>query len=68
MTTEPEREFRSWWDLTSEERLRFSHKVVDAQVQGWEELKQAASDFGFEPDEDMPTVYELTEMAMMEWV
>lgn len=63
MATEIDREFKSWWDLTPEEELRFARKVTDSQIQGWEELKRAAYDFGFEPDEDMPTVYELQNMA-----
>jgi len=57
------REFKSWWDLDNEERLAFAKKVVREKVLGWEELKQAAYGSGFEPDEDMPTIYELTHKA-----
>ena len=64
MVIEAEGEFRSWWDLSPEERLQFAKKVVSLDILGWDELKQAAYDFGFEPDEDMPTVFELNQMAI----
>ncbi len=53
---------RSWWDLTKDEGLAFARKVVKEDVTGWDELKAAARDFGFEPDEAMPTVFELKRM------
>jgi len=49
-------------DLTPRERLTFALKVVRDKVQGWEELKQASRDFGFEPDEDMPSVLDFHNM------
>ena len=54
---------RSWWDLTSEEKLQFAKKVRDSNVHGWEALKQASWSFGFEPSKDMPTIFELCNMA-----
>lgn len=58
------REFKTWWDLTLEDREKFGRKVANANVQGWEELKQAANDFGFEPTDDMPTIQELKDDYM----
>jgi len=57
------KEFKSWWDLSAEEKLRFAKQVADSNLAGWDNLKQAAYDFGFEPTEDMPTVLELKTMA-----
>jgi len=54
---------KTWEDLTETEKLRFARQVADTNLVGWEELKIAASQFGFEPDEDMPTVFELRKMA-----
>ena len=54
---------RSWWDLTSEEKLQFAKKVRDGDICSWEALKQASWEFGFEPSKDMPTVSELRDRA-----
>ena len=56
-------EFKSWWDLTKEEALAFARKIVAEKVEGWEALKEAADNFGFDATEDMPTIYELKRMA-----
>ena len=53
----------TWWDLTTYRQKEFACVIKDMNFRGWEELKQAAWDFGFEPDEDMPTVYELRRLA-----
>ena len=37
--------------------------MLAEDIHGWDELKEAAEEFGFEPTEDMPTVYELQERA-----
>jgi len=58
-----EEEFKSWWDLTEAEQRRFARKVLEEDIHGWDELKEAAEEFGFEPTEDMPTVYELQDRA-----
>ncbi len=54
---------KTWWDLSEEERLQFAKKVRDVKVHAWENLKQAAYTFGLEPDEDMPTMFELCYVA-----
>jgi len=58
-----EKEFRSWWDLSTGEKQRFAKQVADSNLSGWDNLKQAAYQFGFEPDDNMPTVFELQNMA-----
>lgn len=57
------KEFKSWFDLSVKERVEFAKMVRHRDVQGWEQLENAAEDFGFEATEDMPTVYELKELA-----
>jgi len=59
MSKTAEREFKSWGDLSIKQRREFAATVRRKNIHGWDELKQAAWDFGFEPTEDMPSVYEL---------
>ena len=60
-------EFKSWWDLTEEEQDGFRKYVVEHNVRGWDELKEACTACGFEADENMPTLYELREDAPGAW-
>ena len=55
--------YRNWWDLAPNERQCFAYKVAREKVAGWEELKEAARQFGFEPDEAMPTVTDSKSLA-----
>ncbi|MBU0598687.1 hypothetical protein KKF61_06945 [Patescibacteria group bacterium] len=59
-------ELKTWRDLSIEEQLSFAKKVTLSHYFGWETLKQAARYFGFEPDEEMPTVFELRKLAKRE--
>jgi hypothetical protein len=54
-----DKHFRSWWDLTKQEQLHFAHMVKDKRIEGWDDLKEASYEFGFTPDEDMPSVSDL---------
>jgi len=56
--------FKSWWDLSPAEREAFARKVEADNVSGWEGLQEAARQFGFEPTEDMPTVFELRNIKL----
>ena len=57
------KKLQSWWDLTPMRQMEFAKRVRASQLVGWDNLKQAAWDFGFEPSEDMPTVFELQKVA-----
>ena len=56
-------DFKTWHDLTEKKKLAFAIKVKTEMVRGWENIKKAARETGFEPTEDMPTLYELLNMA-----
>jgi hypothetical protein len=61
---EKEEELQSWDELSNEVKQAFAIKVTQAKVTGWDELKEAAIEYGIVPDEDvLPSVLDLNEMA-----
>lgn len=59
LTAEESEGFKSWWDLSEEEQASFKAYILEHDIQGWEELKEACAANGFEADENMPSLYEM---------